>query len=80
VLGFDRCSRHDRIGRYCVQVQLDCISAGVLEELGVAQPPADVGAVEAGDHGELDGGLRSLDEIEIPVHAGVVAVEFGKHR
>ena len=38
---------------------------GVFEETGVAQPPAEIGAVQAGDHGHLDGGACRLDQRQV---------------
>ncbi len=80
MLGFECRPGHDRIGSDGIEIQLDRVGAGVLEQLRIAQPPADVGAVQAGDHRDVEGRLRRFDEIEIPVDPAVVVVEFGPQR
>ena len=69
-----------RVGGDRVQVQLDRVGAGVLEQPGVADPPADVRAVEAGDHRDVDAVLGGFDQRQVGVGAGVVAVDLREER
>jgi hypothetical protein len=58
-----------------VDVQLQGVGAGLLEQGGLLDPAAGGDAVEAGDHRDLQAGPDLLDQHQVAVGAGVVLVE-----
>ncbi len=64
--------RDVRIAGEVVDVQLDRRGAGLLHGAGVIDPAAGRGAVEAADHGDVDGSDRALDEAEIAAGADLL--------
>ena len=67
-----------RVAGQVVDVQLDRGGAGVLHRPGVVGPAAGRDAVEAADHGDLDGGRRALEQAQVAARAGLVLGGFGE--
>ena len=67
-----------QVRRDVVDVQFDGVRAGLLHLLGVIGPATGRGAVEAGDDGNLDGGLGLADVLQIHLRANGVIVGLGE--
>ena len=69
---FDRLRGNIRVGGHKVHVQLQRISAGFFDQLGVFDPSAAGDAVKTADDGEVYGFLGGSDQFKIPICTCVV--------
>jgi hypothetical protein len=67
-----------QIGGDEVDVELDRVGAGLLQERRVLDPGAGVDGVEAGDDRDLQVGFGLSEQGQVAVGAGVVAVQPGQ--
>ncbi len=66
------------VGRQVVDVQLQCIGAGLLDFMRILDPSAGRDAVEAADHRNIKRLLQPPQVIEIALGANIVALHLGK--
>ena len=78
IAGFHVPAGHVRVGGDEVDVQLQGVGPGVLHHLGVADPAAPAGAVEAGDDRNLHRLLRRGDGFQIFFRAGAIILRLGE--
>ena len=79
----DRHGIFEKVRGDVIEVQLQGIGAGLLDQPGVVQPPFRFGAVQRGDHRHADAPFDPQQQLEIVVRLGAAGddlfLEQGVH-